>query len=93
MTASEAFTEDKQAILKRLNRIEGQARGIARMVEESRYCIDILQQIASMQAAADSVAMMLLEHHVKGCVADSLRSGDDERVQEVVGVIRRYLKR
>ena len=92
-STSESYAHNKQTILRRLGRIEGQARGIARMVEEDRYCVDILQQIASMQAAADAVALMLLEDHVKGCVADGLRSGSDERVDEVVGVIRRYLKR
>jgi len=90
---SDSYTQDRQAILQRLNRIEGQARGIARMVEEGRYCVDVLQQIASMQAAADSVALILLEDHVRGCVADGLRSGNSESVGEVVGVIRRYLKR
>lgn len=93
MKRSESYAHDKQAVARRLSRIEGQARGIARMVTDNRYCIDVLQQIASMQAAADSVAMILLEDHVKGCVADGLRSGSDGRVDEVVSVIRRYLKR
>ncbi len=83
----------KTACRKRLSRIEGQVRGLARMVEEGRYCVDILQQIASMQAAADSVAMMLLEDHLRGCVADGLRSGSEDRVDEAIGVIRRYVKR
>ena len=93
MKRSDSYADDKQAVLQRLSRIEGQARGIARMVADDRYCIDILQQIASMQAAADAVAMILLEDHVKGCVAAGLRSGSDGRVDEVVSVIRRYLKR
>ena len=63
------------------------------MIEDDRYCVEILQQIASMQSAADAVAMILLEKHVKGCVVEGLRSGTDERVDEVVGVIRKYLKR
>jgi DNA-binding FrmR family transcriptional regulator len=88
-----SYARDKDNILRRLSRIEGQIRGISRMIEEDRYCVDVLQQIASMQAAADAVAMILLEDHVKGCVADGLRSGKEERVDEVVGVIRKYLKR
>lgn len=88
-----SYATDKDNLLLRLNRIEGQIRGISRMIEEDRYCVEILQQIASMQSAADAVAMILLENHVKGCVADGLRSGDEERVEEVVGVIRKYLKR
>jgi CsoR family transcriptional regulator, copper-sensing transcriptional repressor len=88
-----SYAQDKEMLLQRLSRIEGQARGIARMVADDRYCVDILQQIASMQSAADAVALILLENHVKGCVAEGLRSGSEERVDEVVGVIRRYLKR
>ncbi|MEX2246879.1 MAG: metal-sensitive transcriptional regulator [Dehalococcoidia bacterium] len=88
-----SYAADKDNLLLRLNRIEGQIRGVSRMIEEDRYCVDVLQQIASMQSAADAVAMILLENHVKGCVADGLRSGNEERVEEVVGVIRKYLKR
>lgn len=88
-----SYAADKDNLLRRLNRIEGQSRGISRMIEEDRYCVDVLQQIASMQSAADAVAMILLENHVKGCVADGLRSGKEERVDEMVGVIRKYLKR
>lgn len=88
-----SYAGDKENLLRRLNRIEGQIRGISRMIEEDRYCVDVLQQIASMQSAADAVAMILLENHVKGCVADGRRSGKEDRVEEVVGVIRKYLKR
>ena len=93
MTSTPSYQTHKGSLLGRLGRIEGQARGIARMVEEERYCMDIMQQIASMQAAADAVAMLLLEDHIRGCVAEGLRSGREDRVEEVVGVIRRYLKR
>ena len=88
-----SYGSDKEDLLLRLNRIEGQIRGVSRMIEEDRYCVDVLQQIASLQSAADAVAMILLTNHIKGCVADGLRSGRDEHVDEVVGVIRRYLKR
>jgi DNA-binding FrmR family transcriptional regulator len=91
--ATNSYGDDQKELLERLVRIEGQARGIKKMVQDGRYCVDILQQIASMQAAADSVAILLLEDHVKGCVADGLRSGDDAQVDEVVAVIKRYLKR
>ena len=93
MRKAASYAKDKELLLQRLRRIEGQARGLARMIDEDRYCVDVIQQIASMQAAADAVALLLLEHHVKGCVADGLRSGNDARVDEVVGVIRKYLKR
>ena len=92
MTRADSYAEDKQAVLHRRGLIEGQARRRLRVADD-RYCIDILQQIASMQPAADTVAMILLEDHVKECVADGLRSGSDGRVDEVVDVIRRFLKR
>jgi DNA-binding FrmR family transcriptional regulator len=93
MKKPHSYSPDKELLLQRLRRIEGQVRGIAGMVEDDRYCVDILQQIGSMQAAADSVAMLLLEDHIKGCVAEGLRSGANDRLDEVVGVIRKYLKR
>ena len=88
-----SYAPNKELLLRRLRRIEGQVGGISRMIEDDRYCVDVLQQIASMQSAADAVAMILLENHVKGCVVDGLRTGNQERVDEMVGVIRRYLKR
>jgi DNA-binding FrmR family transcriptional regulator len=88
-----SYDHDKLTLFMRLRRIEGQARGISRMVDEDRNCVDILQQIASMQSAADAVAMIVLEDHVRGCVVDGFRSGKEERAGEVVGVIRKYLKR
>lgn len=92
-TKPNSYAPDRGDLLRRLNRIQGQVGGIARMVEEDRYCVDVLQQIASMQSAADAVAMILLEHHVKGCVVDGLCTGNEERVDEMVSVIRKYLKR
>ncbi len=91
--ASSSYAADKDNLLLRLHRIEGQVGGIRRMIQKDRYCVAVLQQIASMQSAADAVAMILLENHVKGCVADGLRTGQEERVDEVVGVVRKYLKR
>ncbi len=93
MNKGASYAADKDLLLRRLRRIEGQVGGIARMIESDRYCVDVLQQIASMQSAADAVAMLLLEKHVKGCVVEGLRTGKEERVDEVVGVIRKYLKR
>ena len=93
MKKATSYALDKELLLQRLRRIEGQVGGVARMIEDDRYCVDVLQQIASMQSAADAVAMILLENHVKGCVVDGLRTGNEQRVDEVVGVIRKYLKR
>ncbi len=88
---SKSYAADKASIVARLNKVEGQVRGIRRMVEEDRYCVDVLQQIASLRSAADAVAQILLEDHIRGCVADGVRSGDgDAHMGEVMAVIRRY---
>ena len=70
------YTKDKDALVKRLHRIEGQVRGVERMVEEDRYCIDILTQIAAVNTALDSLALKILDEHVRHCVAGALQSGD-----------------
>jgi len=74
-------------LVRRLNRIEGQIRGIRGMAERNVYCDDILNQISSAQSALNGVAKLLLEKHLKSCVAERLRSGDDEVVDEVVKTI------
>jgi DNA-binding FrmR family transcriptional regulator len=66
------------ALLKRFSRIEGQVRGVARMVEEQRYCVDILMQLAAIRSALDGAALQLLHDHARGCVATAIRSGRGE---------------
>jgi DNA-binding FrmR family transcriptional regulator len=84
---------DGPALVKRVNRIEGQVRGIAKMIAEDRYCIDVLNQVSAAQAALDAVARKLLEHHLHGCVQHAVKSGDGERaIDEALSVIRRYAK-
>jgi DNA-binding FrmR family transcriptional regulator len=91
MKTSKSYAADKQKLLTRLRRIEGQARGVAKMVEEDRYCIDILQQIASLRAAADAVALILLRDHLDGCVREAVQDGaGSEKINEVVEAVRRY---
>lgn len=81
----------KPALLKRLNRIEGQVRGVAKMVEEDRYCVDVLTQISAIQSALDALAMQLLENHTKGCVSSALRSGNGaEAIDELMAVVKRF---
>ncbi|MFN8556183.1 MAG: metal-sensitive transcriptional regulator [Dehalococcoidia bacterium] len=93
MRTSESYAADKDELLARLSKIEGQVRGIRRMVEEQRYCADVLQQIAALKSAADSVALLLLEDHLKGCTADAMRAGDgDAHVREVVDIVRRFVR-
>jgi DNA-binding FrmR family transcriptional regulator len=84
---------DHSALSKRLSRIEGQVRGIGKMIEEDRYCIDILTQVSAVQSALDALAMQLLEHHLHGCVQRAVKSGDGERaIEEALGVIRKFAR-
>jgi DNA-binding FrmR family transcriptional regulator len=75
------YEADKAALVKRLHRIEGQVRGIERMVDEDRYCIDILTQISAVTTALESLAFRILDDHVQNCVAGALASGDPEEAQ------------
>jgi DNA-binding FrmR family transcriptional regulator len=89
------YIHRKDDYLKRLRRIEGQARGIARMVEEEQYCIDILTQISAMTKALHAVSVGLLEEHLGHCVVDAARKGDDEaheKVSEAVAAIERLVR-
>lgn len=89
-----SYTKDKQALVARLRRIEGQARGIQRLVDEEAYCLDILQQVEAMTAAADQVALLLLEDHIEGCLAHAIESGEGKPyVDEVMTVVRRLMGR
>lgn len=88
---SPSYAADKRRLVARLRRIEGQARGVAKMVEGDRYCIEIMQQIASLRSAADGVALILLRNHLEGCVRDAVIAGcKNEKIDEVVEVVRRY---
>ena len=90
------YTKDKDALVKRLHRIEGQVRGIEKMVEDDRYCIDILTQIAAANTALESLAFKILDEHVRHCVAGALASGDDEDVQtkteELLEAVQRFAR-
>jgi DNA-binding FrmR family transcriptional regulator len=84
---------DKSALAKRVNRIDGQVRGIGKMIDEDRYCIDILTQLSAVQSALDSLGLQLLEHHLHGCVQHAVKSGQgDHAIAEAIGVIRRFAK-
>lgn len=81
---------EKQALQKRLARLEGQVRGIAGMVSDDRYCVDILTQIAAARSALDAVAQQLLESHLKGCVAKAVAEGDsDNAIAEVMMLLKK----
>ncbi|MBN1585953.1 MAG: metal-sensitive transcriptional regulator [Candidatus Omnitrophica bacterium] len=84
---------DHTAHLKRLNRIEGQVRGIAKMVEDRRYCIEILDQISAAKSALDRVALDLMHTHIDHCVSDAIRgSGGQEMTQELMVSLKRFVK-
>ncbi|HSW42679.1 MAG TPA: metal-sensitive transcriptional regulator [Patescibacteria group bacterium] len=93
-TFRHSYTRDRAQLLRRLSRIEGQVRGIGRMIEREEYCVDILQQTAALRAAVDAVSIMVLEDHVQGCVRTAAERGEADRyVEEVLDVVRRTLGR
>ena len=77
------YTAEKVLVLKRLRRIEGQVRGIERMVEDDRYCIDVLAQVSAATAALQSVALLLLDEHLAHCVTNAVKVGGDEAEQKL----------
>lgn len=84
---------NKEALIKRLNRIEGQVRGVARMIAEDRYCVDILNQVSALQSALDAVAMQLLENHTHGCMQSAIQSGNgDAAIDELIAVVRKFAR-
>ena len=90
------YVTEKEALVKRLHRIEGQVRGIERMVEEERYCIDILDQISAVSTALEKVGLRVLDGHVNHCVTDALRSGDphaaEAKTQELLHAVERFAR-
>ena len=90
-----SYTADKTAYLKRLRRVEGQIRGIARMIEEDEYCIDILTQVSAATSALESVALRLLDDHLKHCVAHAAAEGGpvaDAKLAEASAAIKRLVR-
>ncbi len=87
---SDSYQQDKARILARLRRMEGQVRGVQRMVEEDKYCVDILTQISSIMAAARGIGLVILEDHIRGCVTNA----DDQEgaLQEVMDALERFTK-
>lgn len=90
MTAG--YADDKGALPKRGRRIEGQVRGISRMVTQDAYCIDALTQIAAIKSAIDQVGLILLQDHIKHCVTDSVRQGEEAKVDELVKAVSRFAR-
>lgn len=89
-----AYSKDRTELINRLKRIEGQSRGIQRLVSEEAYCLDILQQVDALTAAADQVALLVVEDHIDGCLAHAVATGQGEPyVAEVMEVLRRAMGR
>ncbi len=95
-TPVRGYAADKDALLKRLARIEGQVRGVSRMIEDDRYCIDILTQLGAVDTALEAVALKVLEEHVAHCVAAALASGDEsdanQKAAELLEAVQRFAK-
>ena len=90
-TKSPGYKATKEQVLKRLARVEGQVRGVTRMVEEDRYCIDVLTQIEAAQAALNKVALGLVDEHVRHCMTDG-KGATEEQVQELMGAVGRLAR-
>lgn len=88
----ERSEQEYKSLLNRLNRIEGQIRGIKRMVEQDAYCTDILVQVAAANAALNSFNKELLADHIRTCVADDIREGKDETIDELVATLQKLMK-
>jgi DNA-binding FrmR family transcriptional regulator len=92
-TETRGYSATKDQLLKRLKRIEGQVRGIEGMVEDDRYCIDVLTQISAVQAALDKVALGLLDEHARHCVIGGPDAKKDDRTDELMAAVGRLMRR
>ena len=92
-TPTRGYSATKDQLLKRLRRIEGQVRGVQGMVEDDRYCIDVLTQISAVQAALDKVALGLLDDHARHCVIDGPDGEKDDRTEELMAAVGRLMRR
>ena len=84
--------KEHKSLLNRLNRIEGQIRGVKNMVDEDRYCVDILTQVSAIQSALNAFNKNILANHIKTCVVDDIRDGNEEMVDELCKTIQRFMK-
>jgi DNA-binding FrmR family transcriptional regulator len=95
MAEAVGYSENREQLLKRLNRVEGQVRGIKRMVSEDAYCIDVLTQLAAISKALDAVGLRVLADHTDHCVRDAVRDGGDaadEKVNELLAAVERFAR-
>jgi DNA-binding FrmR family transcriptional regulator len=92
----QGYSANKDALIKRLHRIQGQVRGIERMIEDDRYCIDVLTQLGAVSTALDSLSFELLDNHVNHCVKGAIDSGDEQeahaKAEELLAAVHRFAK-
>jgi DNA-binding FrmR family transcriptional regulator len=89
-----SYSKDKTALLTRMKRIAGQAKGIQQMIDEDRYCVDVVQQLTALSAASDEVSLLILENHIKGCVSDAVRrENSEEYIKELMVTLRKAIRR
>jgi DNA-binding FrmR family transcriptional regulator len=92
--AAYGYADQRDALIKRVNRLEGQVRGIGRMIEDDRYCIDIVNQLSAIQAAARQLSLQILEGHVRHCVMDAAQTDDAEpKLQELMNTLGKAMSR
>ena len=88
------YTDNKPPLLARVKKIEGQARGIQKMIEEDRYCIDIVQQLTALCAATEEVSLLMLQSHIEGCVANAIREENGEaHIKELMDILKKAMRR
>ncbi|HEX3031631.1 MAG TPA: metal-sensitive transcriptional regulator [Bacillota bacterium] len=84
---------DREDLLVRLKKIEGQVRGVSRMIEENRYCVDILMQIAAVKSGMEKIGLNIMENHIKGCVTSAIREDHGEaQIAELMDILRKFMK-
>jgi len=94
MTTTYGYVDQRDQLLRRVNRLEGQLRGVGRMIEDDRYCLDIVTQLSAVQAAARELSLQLLEGHVSHCVADAIRADEAEpKIKELMDTLGRAMGR
>ena len=93
MRGGKMIRQNKDDLLMRLKKIEGQVRGVSRMIEEERYCVDILMQVAAVRAAITKIGVSIMEDHIRGCVAKAIKENHgDQHVDELMEVLQKFVK-
>ena len=92
MRTKERSEEETRDLMNRLNRVEGQIRGIRGMIEKNAYCVDILNQVSAANSALNSFTRVLLENHIRSCVTEDIRDGKDDKLEELLATLQKLMK-